>query len=134
MLRPARFISDYSTVRITGPTTLWWPQSARCLRMNGTGWPSVRKPSNSDNGATTLSLIERWHQEMVSRSREPSLRFKISSSTTFSVVDQRRDSMIRSLRDRFRKADESGDARAKQALFREAIYLGIQPHLFTDGL
>ena len=131
MLRPARFISDYSTVRITGPTTPWWPQSARCLRMNGTGWPSVRKPSNCDNGATTLSLIEHWHQEMVSRSREPSLRFKISSSTTFSVVDQRRDSMIRSLRDRFRKADESGDARAKQALFREAIYLGIQPEQFT---
>ena len=131
MLRPARSISDCSIVRITGPTTPWWPQSARCLRMNGTGWPSVRKPSNSDNGATTLSLIERWHQEMVSRSREPSLRFKTSSSTTVSVVDQRRDSMIRSLRDRFRKADESGDARAKQALFREAIYLGIQLEQFT---
>ena len=47
------------------------------------------------------------------------------------MVDQRRDSMIRSLRDRFRKADERGDARAKQALFREAIYLGIQPEHFT---
>ena len=47
------------------------------------------------------------------------------------MVDQRGDSMIRSLRDRFRKADESGDARAKQALFREAIYLGIQPEQFT---
>ena len=45
--------------------------------------------------------------------------------------DQRRDSMIRSLRDRYRKADERGDARAKQALFREATYLGIQPEQFT---
>ena len=131
MLRPARSISDCSIVRITGPTTPWWPQSARCLRMNGTGWPSVRKPSNSDKGAITLSLNERSRHEMVSWSRQPSLGFENSIVNNALVVDQRRDSMIRSLRDRFRKADESGDARAKQALFREAIYLGIQPEQFT---
>ena len=99
--------------------------------MNGTGWPSVRKPSNSDKGAITLSLNERSRHEMVSWSRQPSLGFENPIVNNVLVVDQRRDSMIRSLRDRFRKADERGDARAKQALFREAIYLGIQPEQFT---
>lgn len=40
--------------------------------------------------------------------------------------------MISSLQRRFREAHQRGDAMAKQALFREAIYLGIQPQLFTD--
>ncbi|MEC7249571.1 MULTISPECIES: hypothetical protein [unclassified Synechococcus] len=50
------------------------------------------------------------------------------------VVDARRQQLIASLRQRFRLAQDRDDSRAKQELFREAIYLGIQPHLFTDGL
>ncbi|MFL2496988.1 MAG: hypothetical protein ACJ0GQ_07515 [Parasynechococcus sp.] len=40
--------------------------------------------------------------------------------------------MISSLQIRFSEAQKRSDAKAKRALFREAIYLGIQPHLFTD--
>ena len=40
--------------------------------------------------------------------------------------------LIASLRERFRLAEHNRDAKAKQALFREAIYLGIQPQLFTE--
>ena len=40
--------------------------------------------------------------------------------------------MISSLQRRFREAHQRGDAKAKRVLFREAISLGIQPHLFTD--
>ena len=40
--------------------------------------------------------------------------------------------MISSLQKRFSEAHQRGDAKAKQALFREAIYLGIQPQLFTN--
>tara|TARA_B100001741_G_C16306517_1_gene483803 strand:- start:489 stop:614 length:126 start_codon:yes stop_codon:yes gene_type:complete len=39
--------------------------------------------------------------------------------------------MISSLQIRFSEAQKRSDAKAKRALFR-AIYLGIQPHLFTD--
>jgi len=52
---------------------------------------------------------------------------------TVSVPDARRRQLIASLQQRFRLAEERRDSRAKQALFREAIYLGIQPQLFTDG-
>ena len=41
-------------------------------------------------------------------------------------------SLIASLRVRYVEADHKGDAQAKQALFQEAIYLGIQPELFTQ--
>ena len=47
--------------------------------------------------------------------------------------DARRRRLIASLQQRFRLAEERRDSRAKQELFREAIYLGIQPQLFTDG-
>ena len=40
--------------------------------------------------------------------------------------------MISSLQIRFSEAQKRSDAKAKRALFQEAIYLGIQPHLFTD--
>ncbi len=40
--------------------------------------------------------------------------------------------LIASLRERFRLAEQNCDAKAKQALFREAIYLGIQPQMFTE--
>ncbi|RZO05232.1 MAG: hypothetical protein EVB06_05200 [Synechococcus sp. MED-G133] len=46
--------------------------------------------------------------------------------------DARRRTMISSLQIRFSEAQKRSDAKAKRALFREAIYLGIQPHLFTD--
>ena len=59
------------------------------------------------------------------------LRFVLDNSP---VVDARRQQLIASLRQRFRLAQDRDDSRAKQELFREAIYLGIQPHLFTDGL
>ena len=40
--------------------------------------------------------------------------------------------MISSLQRRFSEAQKLGDAKAKQALFREATYLGIQPQLFSN--
>ena len=45
--------------------------------------------------------------------------------------DPRRQSLVESLRSRYRSAEERGDAVAKQALFKEAVYLGIQPGEFT---
>ena len=36
------------------------------------------------------------------------------------------------MRERFRLAEQNRDGKAKQALFREATYLGIQPQLFTE--
>ncbi|MBM5825428.1 MAG: hypothetical protein FJ054_08730 [Cyanobacteria bacterium M_surface_10_m2_119] len=47
--------------------------------------------------------------------------------------DPRRQALVESLRSRFLSADERGDAEAKQALFKEAVYLGIQPDEFTRG-
>tara|TARA_B100001939_G_scaffold259302_1_gene226243 strand:+ start:5350 stop:5562 length:213 start_codon:yes stop_codon:yes gene_type:complete len=41
-------------------------------------------------------------------------------------------SLIASLRLRYAEANQRGDAQAKQALFQEAVYLGIQPDLFTQ--
>ena len=49
------------------------------------------------------------------------------------LLHPRQRSLIASLQLRFRLAEQKGDAKAKQALFREAIHLGIQPHLFTDS-
>ena len=47
-------------------------------------------------------------------------------------TDARQRRLVESLQQRFRLAEETRDARAKQELFREAVYLGIQPQLFTD--
>jgi hypothetical protein len=41
----------------------------------------------------------------------------------------RRQALIESLRLRFAEAVRNGDAEAKQALFKEAVYLNIQPEL-----
>ncbi len=41
----------------------------------------------------------------------------------------RRQALIESLRLRFAEAVSNGDAEAKQALFKEAVYLNIQPEL-----
>ncbi|MDI9405677.1 MAG: hypothetical protein QM522_03130 [Chitinophagaceae bacterium] len=47
------------------------------------------------------------------------------------AADPRRLALVASLRSRFRSAEECQDAAAKQALFKEAVYLGIQPEEFT---
>ena len=44
----------------------------------------------------------------------------------------RQTSLIASLRESFRLAEQNRDAKAKQALFREAIYFGIQQQMFTE--
>jgi hypothetical protein len=46
--------------------------------------------------------------------------------------DAQRQALIDSLRQRFADALQREDAEAKQALFKEAVYLGIQPDLFTQ--
>ena len=56
---------------------------------------------------------------------------KVEEATTRSGrVDPRRDALITSLRERFALAEARGDAEAKQALFREAVYLGLPPELW----
>jgi hypothetical protein len=46
--------------------------------------------------------------------------------------DPRRAALVESLRIRFGEATQLGDAEAKQALFKEAVYLGIKPEEFAD--
>jgi hypothetical protein len=41
--------------------------------------------------------------------------------------------MLVSLQRRYRAAMHSGNVNAKQALYREAVYLGIQPALLHGG-
>jgi hypothetical protein len=48
-----------------------------------------------------------------------------------STSDAQRETLIASLRQRWTRAHEADDAEAKQALFKEAVYLGIQPEDFT---
>jgi hypothetical protein len=50
-----------------------------------------------------------------------------------SSSEARRSTLIESLRMRFAEADRRGDAVAKQALFREAVYLDIQPEAFIGS-
>ncbi len=45
--------------------------------------------------------------------------------------EARRQALVASLRSRFARASARGDAEAKRALFREAVYLGIQPGEFS---
>lgn len=45
-------------------------------------------------------------------------------------TDLRREALIASLRQRFAIADARGDAEAKQALFKEAVYLNLPPELW----
>jgi len=51
--------------------------------------------------------------------------------TTSSSATARRAALVDSLRSRFAEACRRDDAAAKQALFREAVYLGIQPEAFS---
>jgi hypothetical protein len=46
--------------------------------------------------------------------------------------DPRRDTLIASLRLRFALAEARGDADAKQALFKEAVYLNLPPELWQE--
>jgi len=46
-------------------------------------------------------------------------------------VDRRRRALIESLQLRFSQSCQRHDAGAKQALFNEAVYLGIQPTLLV---
>ena len=56
----------------------------------------------------------------------------VTSSLPATPGNPRQTTLIASLRERFRLAEQNRDAKAKQALFREAIYLGIQPQVFTE--
>ena len=47
--------------------------------------------------------------------------------------DPRRAALIASLQQRYADAEARGDAEAKQALFREAVYLNIPPQLWQSG-
>jgi hypothetical protein len=47
--------------------------------------------------------------------------------------DPRRAALIASLRQRYSDAEARGDAEAKQALFREAVYLNLPPQLWQGG-
>lgn len=46
--------------------------------------------------------------------------------------EAQRQTLIQSLRQRWTEALNANDAEAKQALFKEAVYLGIQPEEFTE--
>ena len=56
----------------------------------------------------------------------------MTSSPPGTTGNPRQTTLIASLRERFQLAERNRDAKAKQALFREAIYLGIQPQVFTE--
>jgi hypothetical protein len=47
--------------------------------------------------------------------------------------DPQRETLIASLRQRYAQAERDDDAETKQALFKEAVYLGIQPQQFTEA-
>ena len=61
-----------------------------------------------------------------------------SDSTAVGVPDSasddpRRAALIASLQQRYADAEARGDAAAKQALFREAVYLNLPPQLWQNG-
>ncbi len=55
-----------------------------------------------------------------------------SHPSTQGPPDPRRQALVQSLRQRWAAAEASGDAAAKQALFREGVYLSIQPGDYQD--
>ncbi|MDM7936698.1 MAG: hypothetical protein QUV06_04495 [Cyanobium sp. CZS 48M] len=48
------------------------------------------------------------------------------------IQDPRQQALVLSLRQRMAEARACGNAEARQALFREAVYLGIQPNLLES--
>jgi len=65
-----------------------------------------------------------WHRCSLRKVRPTEIAAMASS-------EAQRQTLIESLRQRFSEAVRRDDAEAKQALFKEAVYLGIQPELFT---
>ena len=58
----------------------------------------------------------------------------LGESTSASAnPDPRRAALIASLQQRYAAAEARGDAEAKQALFREAVYLNLPPQLWQGG-
>jgi hypothetical protein len=53
-------------------------------------------------------------------------------SDTAGGTDLRREALIASLHQRFALAEAQGDAEAKQALFKEAVYLNLPPELWQE--
>jgi hypothetical protein len=53
--------------------------------------------------------------------------------STSANPDPRRAALIASLQQRYGDAEARGDAEAKQALFREAVYLNLPPQLWQGG-
>ena len=53
--------------------------------------------------------------------------------STSASPDPRRAALIASLQQRYAAAEARGDAEAKQALFREAVYLNLPPQLWQGG-
>jgi len=49
-------------------------------------------------------------------------------------ADPRRATLIASLQQRYAEACRRDDGEAKQALFKEAVYLNIQPDLLEAGV
>jgi len=49
------------------------------------------------------------------------------------LPDPHQHAMLVSLQRRYRAAVHAGNITAKQALYREAVYLGIQPELLEGG-
>ena len=58
-------------------------------------------------------------------------RVDASSRPAMVSSEAQRQTLINSLRQRWIDAVRTNDAEAKQALFKEAVYLGIQPEDFT---
>jgi hypothetical protein len=56
-----------------------------------------------------------------------------ASEPTSPSPDPRRAALIASLQQRYADAEARGDAEAKQALFREAVYLNLPPQLWQGG-
>jgi hypothetical protein len=52
--------------------------------------------------------------------------------STSASPDPRRAALIASLQQRYAAAEARGDAEAKQALFREAVYLNLPPQLWQN--
>ncbi|MFM7512624.1 MAG: hypothetical protein ACKO3F_04540 [Cyanobium sp.] len=51
----------------------------------------------------------------------------LSAGSSSPGADPRRQTLVNSLRSRYRSAEASENVHAKQALFKEAVYLGIHP-------
>jgi|688.fasta_scaffold1298427_1 hypothetical protein len=62
------------------------------------------------------------------------MRLKIDDHlwTFMASNEAQREALIASLRQRYAHAVRDNNAEAKQALFKEAVYLGIQPELFAE--